>query len=73
MTEKQFTIRISKLEEAHNLSDREWLEETFKKARQIIEADGRVTITQEFSDRSSELISVIDSLEELKHLFKKYL
>ena len=72
MPEEQFVIRQSKLEEAHNTSDREWLENTFVKARKIIDAGGIVKITQQFSDASMELVAIIDNLEGLNHYINKY-
>lgn len=72
MPEEKFVINQSKLEEAHNSSNREWLETTFDKARQVIENDGIVNITQQFSDSSMELVAIIDNLEGLNHYIKKY-
>ena len=72
MSEEQFVINQSKLEEAHNTSNREWLETTFGKARQVIENGGIVNITQQFSDASMELVAIIDNLEGLNHYIKKY-
>ena len=72
MPEEQFVISQSKLEEAHNTSNREWLETTFEKARQVIENGGMVNITQQFSDASIELVAIIDNLEGLNHYIKKY-
>jgi hypothetical protein len=72
MPAEQFVINQSRLEEAHNTSDREWLETTFAKARQVIEAGGRVNITQQFSDASIELVALIDNFEGLDHYIKKY-
>ena len=72
MSENQFVLDQSKLEEAHNTSDKEWLEETFAKARQVIESGGTVKIDQQFSDASMELIALIDNLEGLNHYIKKY-
>ncbi len=72
MTQEQFVINQSKLEEAHNTSNRQWLESTFEKARQVIENGGTVNITQQFSDASIELVAIIDNLEGLNHYIKKY-
>lgn len=72
MAENQFVIDQSKLENAHNTSDREWLETTFDKARQVIESGGTVKIDQQFSDASMELIAIIDNIEGLNHYIKKY-
>jgi ribosomal protein S20 len=72
MPEEQLVISQSKLEEAHNTSNREWLETTFKKASQVIESGGIVKITQQFSDASMELVAIIDNLEGLNHYIKKY-
>ncbi len=72
MPEEQFIISQSKLEDAHENSNREWLKTTFDKARQVIEDGGRVDIKQQFSDASVELIAIIDNLEGLEHYIKKY-
>jgi len=72
MPAEQFVIHQSQLEEAHNTSDREWLETTFAKARRVIEAGGRVSILQQFSDASMELVALIDNIEGLDHYIKKY-
>lgn len=72
MPTDQLIINQSKLEEAHNTSDRNWLETTFAKARRVLEAGGRVNITQQFSDASIELVAIIDNIEGLDHYIKKY-
>jgi len=72
MPEEQFIINQSKLEEAHESSNREWLKTTFNKARQVIEDGGRVNIKQQFSGASMELVAIIDNLEGLEHYIKKY-
>jgi len=72
MSEKQFIISQSKLEEAHKSSNREWLKTTFDGARQVIEAGGRVNVKQQFSGASMELVAIIDNLEGLEHYIKKY-
>lgn len=72
MGENQFVIDLSKLEEAHNTSDREWLNTTFDKARHVIESGGMVKIDQQFSDTSMELVAIIDNMEGLNHYIKKY-
>ena len=73
MTEEQFVIYNSKLEEAHNTSNREWLETTFSKASQIIKAGGKVNIMQRFSGDSKELVAIIDDPETLEFYKRKYL
>lgn len=72
MAAEQFIIDQSKLEEARNTSNKEWLDATFEKARQVIEAGGTVKIDQQFSDASMELVALIDNLEGLNHYIKKY-
>ncbi len=72
MAEEQFIIDQSKLEEAHNTSNRDWLEKTFSRARQVIESGGTVKIDQQFSDASVELVALIDNQEGLNHYIKKY-
>ena len=72
MNEKEFEINISKLEEAKNTSNSDWLDETFTKAREVIENGGIVNLIQQYSDSHLELVSVIDNLEGLNHYIKKY-
>lgn len=72
MSDKEFEINISKLEEAKNTSNEEWLEKTFTQARGVIEAGGIVNLIQQYSDSHLELVSVIDNLEGLNHYIKKY-
>ena len=72
MPEEQLIISQSKLEEAHESSNREWLKTTFDEARQVIENGGRVNIKQQFSGASMELVAIIDNLEGLEHYIKKY-
>lgn len=72
MEKEQFAISQAKLEEARATANREWLATTFARACQVIEAGGRVTITQELSGGSVELVAVIDNLEGLNHYVKKY-
>ncbi len=72
MTLEQFEISQSRLEEARNSSDAKWLEKTFAKARQVIDAGGIVRIMQQFSDASLELVALIDNQEGLEHYRKKY-
>jgi hypothetical protein len=72
MEEEQFVISQSKLEEAHNTANREWLAATFARARKVIKAGGRVNITQQLSGTSVELVAIIDNLEGLDHYIKKY-
>lgn len=69
---EQFEISQSRLEEARNSSDKEWMEETFAKARQVIDAGGIIRIMQQFSDASLELVALIDNHEGLDHYQKKY-
>ncbi len=73
MEEKQLNISKSHLEAAHNTSNRTWLEQTFDQARQVIEAGGRVKITQEFSDASKELVALIDNIKTLEHYKRTYM
>jgi hypothetical protein len=72
MSEKEFKINISKLEEAKNTSNSQWLEETFAKASDVIAAGGIVNLIQQYSDSHLELVSVIDNMEALNHYIKKY-
>ncbi len=72
MSDKEFEINISKLEEAKNTSNEEWLKKTFTQARGVIEAGGIVNLIQQYSDSHLELVSVIDNLDGLNHYIKKY-
>ena len=72
MTGEDFVIYNSKLEEAHNTSDKTWLNDTFARARKVIENGGRVALRQRFSDASSELVEIIDTLNVLEHYKSKY-
>ena len=72
MSQKEFEINISKLEEAKNTSDSEWLDNTFTKAREVVEAGGIVNLVQQYSDSHIEMVSVIDNMEGLNHYIKKY-
>lgn len=72
MTDEEYVIYNSKLEEALNTSDSKWLDETFTKARKVIADGGRVAVLQRFSDASKELVELIDNMETLEHYQKKY-
>ena len=72
MPEEHFSINQSKLEEAHESSNRKWLKTTFDEARHVIEDGGRANIKQQFSGASMELVAIIDNLEGLEHYIKKY-
>ena len=72
MAEKEFNLELSKLEEAKNTSNTEWLDATMTEAREVIEAGGIVNLIQQFSDSHLETVSVIDNLEGLNHYIKKY-
>lgn len=72
MPQEEFVIYQSKLEEAHNTSNKEWLDSTFDKASRVIEAGGTIKIEQQFSDASMELVAIIDNMEGLNHYIKKY-
>jgi len=72
MPEETFVIDSSKLDEAHITSDRKWLAATFDKARQVIDAGGKVNIMQRFSGSSRELVAIIDDLESFEYYRKKY-
>lgn len=72
MSEKEFEINISKLEEAKNTANSEWLETTFSKASKVLEAGGIIKIIEQFSDTHLETVSVVDNLEALNHYIKKY-
>ena len=72
MAGEQFVIDQSKLEAAHETSDKEWLDATFDRARQVIENGGMVKIDQQFSDAAVELVAIIDNMEGLNHYIKKY-
>lgn len=67
------TISQSSLERARDTGDNSWLEATFNKADEIVRAGGKVNITQEFSDASTELVAIIDSRELLDYYKRKYM
>ena len=67
-----FEISQSSLDKAKNTGDKAWLDGAFAKAEQIIDAGGKVHITQQFSDGSAELVAIIDTPELLKYYKNKY-
>lgn len=73
MEEDIYEISQSRLESAKHTDDRQWLEETFAEAAQRIKQGGKVHIMQEFSDRSTELVAIIDSLDMLEYYREKYM
>lgn len=72
MEEEIYTIQQSKLESAQHTNDQQWLEETFDEAARKIKSGGKVHILQEFSDRSTELVAIIDSVDMLEYYKEKY-
>jgi hypothetical protein len=66
-------MKISDLQVARDSNNIKFLQEQFSSANKIIAGGGSVRVEQEYSDGSVETIHVIDSLEELKRLEKKYL
>ena len=72
MSDQEFEINISKLEEAKNTTDGEWLEKTFTQPREILEDCGIENLIQQYSDSNHELVTVIHKLEGLNHYIKKY-
>jgi hypothetical protein len=72
MTQEQYTIYNSRLEEARNTSDIQWLNAAFTRAREVIDGGGRVHIMQRFSDASEELVEIIDNMETLEFYRQKY-
>lgn len=70
--QETFEINQASLERARHRSDRDWLESTFNRARQVISSGGKVNISQQFSDSSIELVAIIDTKELLGYFQKKY-
>ncbi|KPK28518.1 MAG: hypothetical protein AMJ61_01995 [Desulfobacterales bacterium SG8_35_2] len=68
-------IEISKsdLAGARDTNNKEFLESTFKKAAEVIEAGGSVHLMQVFSDASKEVADIIDTLEQLAHIKTIYM
>ena len=68
-------IEISKsdLAGARDTNNKEFLESTFKKAAEVIEAGGSVHLMQGFSDASKEVADIIDTLEQLAHIKTIYM
>jgi hypothetical protein len=65
-------ILQSHLEEAKNTGDTAWLQETFRRAHQVVAEGGTVQIMQEFSDARREVVGIIDRPEQVEHLEQKY-
>ena len=66
-------MKIADLQEAKNSNDRKFLAEQFQAAAKSIQAGGSVTVEREFSNGSLEVDQLIDNLEDLKRLEKRYL
>jgi hypothetical protein len=66
-------ISKSDLAGARDTGSREFLEETFKKAEEIIKAGGTIHLMQVYSDAHKEIADVIDNLEQLAYLKKIYI
>ena len=68
-------IEISKsdLAGARDTGNREFLESTFKKAEEVIQAGGSVHLMQVFSNASKEIADIIDNMEQLAHVKTIYL
>ena len=68
-------IEISKsdLAGARDTGSREFLEITFKKAEEIINAGGTVHLMQVYSDAHKEIAEIIDNLEQLARYKSKYI
>jgi hypothetical protein len=60
-----FEISKSDLAGARDTGSREFLESTFQKAEEVIEAGGAVHLMQVFSDASKEVADIIDNKEQL--------
>ncbi len=60
-----FEISKSDLAGARDTGSREFLESTFQKAEEVIEAGGTVHLMQVFSDASKEVADIIDNREQL--------
>jgi hypothetical protein len=68
-----FEISKSDLAGARDTGSREFLEITFKKAEEIINAGGSVHLMQVFSDAHKEIADIIDNLEQLTRYKSKYI
>ena len=68
-----FAISKSDLAGARDTGNREFLELSFKKAEDVIQAGGTVHLMQVFSDASKEIADVIDNLEQLAHFKTIYI
>ena len=68
-----FAISKSDLAGARDTGNREFLESTFRKAAEIIEAGGTVHLMQVFSDASKEITDIIDTVEQLAHYKKIFM
>jgi hypothetical protein len=68
-------LQISKsdLAGARDTGSRDFLENTFKKAEEVITAGGTVHLMQVFSDTSKEVADIIDNLDQLAHVKSIYL
>jgi hypothetical protein len=68
-------LQISKsdLAGARDTGSRDFLENTFKKAEEVITAGGTVQLMQVFSDTSKEVADIIDNLDQLAHVKSIYL
>ncbi|UCD66724.1 MAG: hypothetical protein JSW69_03640 [Deltaproteobacteria bacterium] len=68
-----FEISKSDLAGARDTNSREFLELTFKKAEEAINAGGTVHLMQVYSDAHKEIADVIDNLEQLNHFKSIYI
>jgi len=68
-------LQISKsdLAGARDTGSTEFLETTFKKAEEAINAGGSVHLMQVFSDASKEVADIIEDLDQLAHFKTIYL
>ncbi len=66
---KKIAIQESKLVEAKNNKDNDWLVKTYNEAVEVISNGGEVDIVRSLSDNSNELIERIGSLKQLQLYF----
>ncbi len=66
-------MKISDLQAAKDMHDREYLKKQFSQARKTIETGGIVRVEKELSDTRVETVHVIDNLDDLKLLEITYL
>jgi hypothetical protein len=72
MDQKEYIIDKSAIDKAQNSNDVEWLKNVHQRAVQTIKDGGLVKIAQQYSDASSEIITVIDQIKQMDHFMERY-